>query len=1645
MQLTSNALDILKSRYLLKDQGGNVVETPESMVDRVVNFIYPDSIEDREKLKETIISKRLMPSTPMLLNAGTKDPQLFSCFALDIEDNIESILKTLHDAVIIHKSGGGCIAEGAFVVSNNGVEKIEQVYEKVTTKEIKEENFAYKNCRLQTIAFDKESGSFCKDFITRVWKYELNPSDQYSIHLDDGNILTTSWWHPFFVLDEEGNISLIQAKDLKKEDLIISSSASTPKAWPIENYAEVDTLKLSEPFGWLAGYFIGDGHLGYESRGKEYLRLRWFDGEIDGPLSFASQVLALLGSYVTPSGPEKRGNTFTLTCNHQNIVKLLSKILEAKPGPKFSTVCIPSFIWRSPISVIQAFLAGLFDSDGYMDFRKPRLSYTTGSEKLAKELRLLLSAVGVSSYSRAREPRGKSRITHYEISITSNALLNLAPQILPFMQKKIRKERLILSISSNKLHRPFITRTWLSYKKVKELLERGGISLSGTDIHRKKIKVGNKNIWLARWRQGLRVSDFKAHEILSCILEILPNDPEILKLLNLLEQKVKVLKIEKGGTTKHLYDFSVEKQENYLAGTATFSVIHNTGIGFSKLRGRGERIYFGEKENPLTKIGHASGPVSFMKIFDTATGEISQGGVRRGANIGILNVDHKDLIEFITCKQKEGEFKNFNISVMVNNKFFEDVITNNPELYPCNKTAKEIFDLIVEGNWKSGEPGLLFYDRINLDNNVEKLNGNIYLANPCLTGDMKIAVVNTNGIPIKELAEAGKDIDVYCLDNYGELCIRTMRNPRITGYNKKILKITLDDGSILRCTENEQIRLRDLSYKYANKLEIGDSLAIVSRAEKPLAAVIEQKFVNKKPYVWLQNFVSGKTFTEHRIVYQHFSRSEVEANFVLHHKDYNSLNNDFENLAYLSKKEHDELHKDDKRGDKNPIHKILADPIRSISYRNNLSKAVKGTLNGRFNGINNQELLVQVSEWIKGLKYIPSKKEYFKAATENNWPKGLSSYRYKAFKNLGDLISQASSLAQVFISNISHPTGPIETRLAYCRTKTNLPLVVKNKEIFVQKRCEGCGKEFEKHFIDREISYCSLSCSLKHLPYEKRVKGIENHRAVMKKYICQIQTKQIEVYKKLKQELGRDPLKKEWEITCKKNNIPIRFHKGTFKGFRELKERADCWNHKVISIEEDGLETVYNGTVDEFHNCFVSCNPSIKNEYPTSIWINRKNCGEIPLFSKECCNLAALNVSKFIKDGELAVHELKATVRIAVQFLDRALDVARYPLPEIEEAAKKTRKIGLGLMGFADALIKLGIVYGSDECIEFIHTLMSIIKSEATSTSESLLKIGFGSPPHPWIVENIKRKNSSLLTCAPTGTTSVIAGCSGGIEPIFGLCFEQFRLDKKTIQIEPLVLEVLKDKPEVIAKAFKAKTLVEANNTLMEHLDPNLWITADRVSIEDHIKVQATFQKYVDQSISKTINCPNNTTKEQIADALTNAWRSGCKGITIYRDGSRTEQVLRSKDSINKRERPNVLPGQTFRYNMPVLEGPNKGEKHNIYITVNINGDGKPYEVFVMDSDSDNKDMKDIQVIESVARMVSLALRYHTPLEEIIKQLEKIRGTHMFSIPTFLASALKNFLSPESPMLKCPQCGGQLRPSSGCLSCTCGYSKCSSG
>lgn len=583
-------------------------------------------------------------------------------------------------------------------------------------------------------------------------------------------------------------------------------------------------------------------------------------------------------------------------------------------------------------------------------------------------------------------------------------------------------------------------------------------------------------------------------------------------------------------------------------------------------------------------------------------------------------------------------------------------------------------------------------------------------------------------------------------------------------------------------------------------------------------------------------------------------------------------------------------------------------------------------------------------------------------------------------------------------------------------------------------------------------------------------------------------------------------------IDCKSNNKEItnfNISVGLTEDFMNAVENDTDFDlidpHTKESVAKLHAPTVFNKIVDAaWHNG----EPGIifldrlnrDNIVPGQGEIESTNpCGEQPLLPYESCNLGSINLIKMLKKTKNGYDfdwkKLEVTVNNAVHFLDNVIDANKYPLENIDFVTKQTRKIGLGVMGWSDSLLLLRIPYNSKEAVALAEKVMAFITTTGRTQSRELAKTRGAFPlfSESTLPQDMPQRNATITTIAPTGTLSILADCSSGVEPIFGYVYIRNIMDgTEMIEVNPILKKELETRnlySEEIMKRIATEGTVAHIEELPEDIR-RVFVSAHDINPEDHIRMQAAFQKYTDNAVSKTVNFLNSANRDDVAEAYMLAFRLGCKGVTIYRDGSRNEQVLNigkvKKDGdaeeaavteevavvethVMPRSRPDTVMGITERVKIGC---------GNLYITVNYDDKGI-CELFTNTGKAGGCPSQS----EATARLASIALRSGIDVKSIVDQLKGIRcpstirlsGMKCTSCPDAIAKTIDRVYrqqvalgvwptAPDSApsidlpenlsdadddevvagrMKFCPECGVRLEHEGGCVICRqCGYSKC---
>jgi len=782
--------------------------------------------------------------------------------------------------------------------------------------------------------------------------------------------------------------------------------------------------------------------------------------------------------------------------------------------------------------------------------------------------------------------------------------------------------------------------------------------------------------------------------------------------------------------------------------------------------GGGVGYYFGHLREKGALInttkGKTQGPLSFMELFNTLGLVVKQAAVRDAAALAALPDWHPDVMDFIDSKAYDNsKFTGFNISVTISRKFLRAVENNEIWELKSPSTGEVVKKIPAVDMWNKIIQNAHRSAEPGIlfvdEANADNpiLDEKLKGTNPCVTGDTLILTKN-GPMKMKDIVEKGEDVDVYTLADNGEIVIRTLRNPRMTYKAKQIYKVVLYNGQTLRVSEDHKFILADGTEKMAKDLEFGDML-------------------------------EGRVF---------------------------------------------------KNGE-----------VTNYDYTKDL--------------------------FLKSPEMTRAEKQGY----------------------------------QVIVTNLG--------------------------KVLVRKRCKVCGKKFSVRYHDRDIDICSPACLTEYKLNNKNIDGVSvvlwDKKKTYGTRTLRNDIDKIEAYIEAQLYAGRPPTYDgEYKFTSDMREVSVvplhsksKRNKG-FKSFYELRYFVETIGLRVERVEPDGIEPVYNGTVDKTHKYMIGT-----DGYDT--FFVTRNCGEIWLFDKESCNLASINLSNMVDDdGKFNWRKFRSTIRLMIRMLDNVIDMNRFPDYAIYESVRKYRRLGLGVMGYADMLIKMGIKYGSREALRFTHELGKVFLEESVKTSAELAKTRGVFPRwHASVFQKIidegreaidkykpegkgiaqykfKRemwekypfvRNVAVTTVAPCGSISIIAGVSSSIEPIFSFVYTRRMIDIMYVDVHPLFKELLQKEGiysdeliDKVAQEISVQNIVEIPERLRKVL-----VTTYDVTPEEHVYTQAVWQQYITNSIAKTCNLPASATPSDVEKAYKLAAKHRCKGITVYRESSREGVILAGK------------------------------------------------------------------------------------------------------------------------------------------------------
>lgn len=1270
---------------------------------------------------------------------------------------------------------------------------------------------------------------------------------------------------------------------------------------------------------------------------------------------------------------------------------------------------VPEQVFRSPVSVVASYLRALFQCDGSVE-RSGFISVSSVSCQLLEGVQLLLLQLGISSQIIAYHHSRERRLPNYKLHIGLYSSRVLFEQKVGFVSRE-------------------------KQEKLATLNQQGGkqqSTLRAVEVDR-VAHLGEMPVFDIQTSDSTYLSAHLA--VHNCFVLPITDD----------------MGRDRAGIFQTLRDAALIQQTG-----------GGNGFSFSRLRPKGGLV--------KSSAGQATGPVGFLRVYDHAFGEVAQGGTRRGANMGVLRVDHPDVEEFITCKTNENAITNFNISVGITDAFMRAVKEDEEwELRFPDIAAKEyrkwsgtleqaekagmpirsygkvrargLFDKIVKQAHHNGEPGVLFLDAANRGNPVPHLY-QLESTNPCVTGETMI--YTDNGLRrADELAAEGTEIAVTSDARFGTETFLPATHVFQTGV-KPVYRLLTREGYELRLTEDHRV-MTSQGWVETRHLHVGDRLHILNRKG---------------------GFGATGTLEEGRV------------------------------LGWL-----------------------VGDGTVNV---------VRAALS--FFGDEKRELAPMFAEAVTDIVDRPGQRR--------SYPVSVTQIEER------DEARVSSERLRVWAAQFG---------------------ITKERKHFVPSQVFSGSEDIQRGFLqalftaDGQVNDggekgCSVRLSASRLPLLKDAQRLLLNFGIASRIY---ENRRSSGYRLMPD--GKGGTKEyfhqaQHDLAIGKANL-IRFaneigflaeaKQGKLADYLSRMSRGpyeEAFLATVMAVEPDGVEPVFDLHQPATH-AFIANGLVVHN------------CGEQFLGPYENCCLGSVNLNEHCgPNGTVDWETLRKSVVTATRFLDDVVEANAYvpAVPQLKEAAHRARRIGLGIMGLADLMYHAGVRYGSKEGQEFGAQVMEFVRYHAMQASIELAEARGpfpaieGSiydpddlkwtPPQPltpyqnrwtrpevkWeaILDGIRRhgiRNAAQTTVAPTGTIATVAGCEGyGCEPVFALAYirhvNDHGKDLRLTYASPRFDEALnklglgEEKRQEIVEQVMSEGSCQRVAELPQAVRDTFVVSAD-ISAEEHVRMQAALQMFVDNSLSKTVNCPANATEHDVANAYMLAWELGCKGITVYVTGSREKVVLETKATADKKApapppalepapvsravsptgtvwhetkkpRPRALTGRTFNVDTPVGKA---------FITINENGGTQPFEAFINTAKAGSETAA---VSEAIGRLISYILRMASPIlptdrmKEIVRQLMGIGGgrslgfgpNRVRSLPDGIGQVLDHYLREKDGIASdpveeksngngghitleaeaaenaapmrigdlCPECGeAAVVNEEGCRKCyACGYSEC---
>src|SRR5438876_8759837 len=1557
-KLSENALRVLQKRYLKKDDKGRVIETPKELFARVAwnlaqaerNYGATEAqVEETARRFFRIISSlEFLPNSPTLMNAGLELQLLSACFVLPVDDSLVGIFDALKQQALIHQGGGGTgfafsrlRPKGDFVKSTMGVASGPVSFMKIfdaATQTVKQGGCISVDSLLRTSEglkplarllnspplgenFTRDRVFDGADYSHALVAQDNGPAEIYSIETELGLRIGVTYNHALAVVDETGEIVWREAENLKVGDWLVivkGGHLGVDRSLPPLGPQHPNATRIRVPtemdadLSELLGLYMADGCT--SSGGRFIITVGTVDIEVmDRIRILMDRIFGLAPNQITEG---EGGGYVDIQFQSWDLVRWLERLRWVKGSSP--NAFIPTEILTGSADTARAFLRGLFEGDGHLHSGSGYPSFSTTSERLAIEAQQLLLSLGVVARrgtSRNRERALGHRTVHTLTVIDEDSVRTFSAEIGFVSDRK--QERLELG------PRPMVNTS--------------DVIPNQAGVLRSSYSFVGRGSGPGRSRRGANRRLYRA--LMHYISEEHPRALPRKRLVALMKRFPEI------GGNEHLRAMS-DVSKVYT---------HITAI-------RPDRAPTADLEVP--------GPASFV-----ANGILVH-NKRRGANMGILRVDHPDILEFITCKDKTTEVTNFNISVAITDKFMEavkartkyDLVNPRNHQVTGQLDAREVLDKIAFQAWKNGEPGLFFID----ENNRRQPTPNVAdmeATNPCVTGDTLVST-GLGLIPIEEIA-----------DRYPNGGISLVTDRRVPAE-----VVTESNGMLLASRDEAERGTRLGPMVAAWRTGVKPVWKVATKSGFELSATADHKVLTTAGWVSIEELVPGV----HKLLIQS-GEGRCPEHRELPFKPSNVYigENGKTTVLNLPTEWSRELGLvlgwlvgDGwlRSGDKNcrvgftfaksdaPVFATLR-PILNRWYGRNI-RGVK-MANGVYHLSYHSRFFVDFFEKL-GVRPVDS-----------------------AEKEVPRFLFTAPRAAVVgFLQGLFTADGTIRDH-RNCNS-SGIALTSKSRKLLQGVQLLLLNLGIRSRVLNRSraprmalFTYVTKAGERRSygsdgVLYELFIFGESRHR-----FECEVgflDEKQAELshvrYPRFYQTKFEDPLKTKEQV-----------------GDREVFDLTEAASHSMV------------------------CNGIVVRQ-----------CGEQPLLPYESCNLGSIDLARHMKRSaagrwDVDWKRLEGTIRATVRMLDDVIDMNAYPVKEIEEMTRATRKIGLGVMGFARMLFMLEVPYDSKEGVEWGRKIMRFIQETGYNESAKLAEERGVYPAWEGSrhqEKGLRLRNSYVTTVAPTGTLSMIADTSGGCEPEFSLVWYKRVMDGEEL---PYFLDYFEEGAR--REGFWREDLVQ--KILDNHGSPRglsevpdkwqrVFATAHDVSSEWHVRMQAAFQDWCDAAVSKTINMPREATVEDVKKAYLLAFDLHCKGITVYRDGSREDQVLNIGIAAEKptavhvevpsesavlrpMPRPDVITGRTQK----MLTGYGA-----LYVTVKEDEKGL-FDIFAQIGRGGGYTAS---FTEGIARLVSLCLRSGVPVDEIIDQLESIRssriavdhGERVYSIPDAIAKAIKRHI-----------------------------------